>query len=56
MGGGCHGSRAACQHVDSMEAQKLCQGKACRMEAAGSKVKLVSGAGNFFPPPDGAKN
>lgn len=56
VGSGCHGSRAACQPVDSMEAHKLCQGGVDRMEVAGSKVKLVSGAGEFFLPFDGARN
>lgn len=50
MGSGCSGGRAACQHVDSMEAHKLCQGNVDRMETAGSRLKLASGDGEFFFP------
>ena len=48
MGSGCSGIRAVCQHTESMEVHKLCQSGADRVEAAGSKVKLASGAGDIF--------
>ena len=43
-------------HVDSVEAHGFHQGNAVLVEAAGAKVMLATGAGDFFLPFDGARN
>lgn len=44
------------QHLDLMEAQKLCQGQAERMHTASSKGRLAAGSTDVSLPLDETRN